>query len=346
MEKTEEKSQLVEQVENVQENEEVKAFDANAFTDEIIETKDDSKKQEETVESKNEVEDSEMTWDDITLEEETQEQEETKEEEDVDWDLEEDLTEAEVKEKVEELEDVKEKVESSEVNWKKVSKELGMKTNSKQEFIDAVNQIIANNTPAVEPKSDSIKMINDLMKLNDRELLSEELKADGMDEYDIDETLDKMEDSGTLKREAVRIKRQLKNALNQEKSRITNSVRNEELERSKALEQNKKDLQKHLKGIDTYFGGKVSQKDKKDLYKYITSGKFNDDIYDSHSNVAEVAWMWRNKEKIKKILFSEGFEKGKAHIFNKITSPSTNRSSRPTTRIKSGTFDPSEFMKE
>jgi len=341
MEKTEEKSQLVEQVENVQENEEVKAFDANAFTDEIIETKDDSKKQEETVESKNEAEDSEMTWDDIALEQEEQETEETKEEE-TDWDLEEDLSESEV----EELEDAKEKVESSEVNWKKVSKELGMKTNSKEEFINAVNQIIANNTPQEDPKSDSIKMIKDLMKLSDRELLSEELKADGMDEYDIDETLDKMEDSGTLKRESVRIKRQLKNALNQEKNRITSSAKNEELERSKALEQNKKDLQKHLKGIDTYFGGKVSQKDKKDLYKYITSGKFNDDIYDSHSNVAEVAWMWRNKEKIKKILFSEGFEKGKAHIFNKISSPSTNRSSRPTTRIKSGTFDPSEFMKE
>ena len=346
MAKTEEKSQLVEQVEEVQEKEEVKSFDANAFTEEVIETKSESKKEEKPMESNNEVEESEMTWDDIDLEEEVSEDEEIKEEEDVDWYLEEDLTDEEVKEKVEELEEAKEKVESSEVDWKKVSKELGMKTNSRQEFIDAVNQIIINNTPKVEPKSDSIKMINDLMKLSDRELLSEELKADGMDEYDIDETLDKMEDSGTLKREAVRIKRQLKNALKQEKKRITSSVENEELERAKALEKNKKDLQKHLKGVDTYFGGKVSQKDKKDLYKYITSGKFNDDIYDSHENVSEIAWMWKNKEKIKKILFSEGFEKGKAHIFNKITSPSTNRSSRPTTRIKSGTFDPSEFMKE
>ena len=262
--------------------------------------------------------------------------------EDEDWDQEE-VTDEEVKET---LEDVKEKVESSEIDWKKVSKELGFNSSSKQEFIDAVNSFIQKNTPKEDVKSDSTKMINDLLKLNDRELLAEELKADGMDEYDIEETLDKMEDSGTLKRESVRIKRQLKNALKQEKTRITETAKKEEQERIKNLEQNKKDLQAHLKSVDSYFGGKVSQKDKKDLYKYITSGKFNDDIYDSHENVAEIAWMWKNKEKIKKILFSEGFEKGKAHIFNKITSPSTNRSSRPTTRIKSGAFDPSEFMKE
>ena len=64
-------------------------------------------------------------------------------------------------------------------------------------------------------------MINDLLKLTDREIMTEELKADGMDEYDIDETLDKMEDSGTLKRESVRIKKQLKNALKQEIGKTT-----------------------------------------------------------------------------------------------------------------------------
>ena len=338
MEKTEEKSQLVEQVENVQEEE--KGFDVNAFTEEVIKKEDKEEVKEETKESVD-VEESEMTWDDISLEEEQKEEEEEVVE-DEDWD-EEEVTDEEVKET---LEDVKEKVESSEIDWKKVSKELGFNSSSKQEFIDAVNGFIQKNTPKEDVKSDSTKMINDLLKLNDRELLAEELKADGMDEYDIEETLDKMEDSGTLKRESVRIKRQLKNALKQEKTRITETAKKEEQERVKNLEQNKKDLQAHLKSVDSYFGGRVSQKDKKDLYKYITSGKFNDDIYDSHENVSEIAWMWKNKEKIKKILFSEGFEKGKAHIFNKITSPSTNRSSRPTTRIKSGTFDPSEFMKE
>ena len=335
MENTEEKSQLVEQVESVQEttDEVIKPFDANAFAEEVIEKVDDgSVKSADQTET--ETADGEMTWDDITLEEEESEEEEEKEIVDEDWD-------------VEEKEESEEETDNKDINWQDVGKSLGLKTGSKEDLINAINEAVNDSKQKPQPvQSDSIKMINDLLKLTDREIMTEELKADGMDEYDIDETLDKMEDSGTLKRESVRIKKQLKNALKQESNRITESKVKEENSRVEALSQNKQDLQKHLKGVDTYFGGKVSGTDKKDLYKYITSGNFNDEIYDSHENVAEVAWMWKNKEKIKKILFSEGFEKGKAHIFNKITSPSTNRANRPNTKIKTGKFDASEFMKE
>ena len=340
MENTEEKSQLVEQVESVQETTEetIKPFDANAFAEEIIEKVDSGENTEEKTEEKKseEVGEGEMTWDDISLEQEQTEESEEEVEVEENWDEEERV----------ESED-SDDTEKSDINWEEVGKSLGLETGSREDLINTINNIVNQNQRQPEqPQSDSIKMINDLLKLSDREIMAEELKADGMDEYDIDETLDKMEDSGALKRESVRIKRQLKNALKQEGERITHTRKQEEQERVETLSRNKEDLQKHLKSVDSYFGGKVSSKDKKDLYKYITSGKFNDDIYDSHENVAEIAWMWRNKEKIKKILFSEGFEKGKAHIFNKITSPSTNRSSRPSTKIKTGKFDASEFMKE
>ena len=158
--------------------------------------------------------------------------------------------------------------------------------------------------------------------------------------------LDKMEDTGILKRESARIKRQLKTALSTEKKKIEEQQINEKKSNDESTANNKQALQSHLKEIDTYFGGRVRESEKKDLYKYITSGKFNDDIYESHANVAEVAWMWKNKERLKKILRTEGFEAGKAHVLNKITSPSTNRTSRPTTKVKDGKVDVTEFMKE
>jgi len=331
MSETEEKSQLLEQVEE-------KTFDASAFTGEEVES---TEQKEDVNEEQEDLEDG--TWDSIQIEEKEQEEEEEVEEKEEDWDIEE--VQEETKEEVEQ----DQQITSKDINWKKVSKELGMEAESKEDFIEVVNSIIENQakeSAAPQPSSDATSMLNGLIALSNRELLAEEMKADGMDEYDIDESLDKMEDSGVLKRESSRIRRQLKTALKNEKQKLQQNAQQGEQDRINHLSQNKKDLQNHLKSVDSYFGGKVSKNEKKNLYKYITSGKFNDDIYDSHENVAEVAWMWRNKEKIKKILFSEGFEKGKAHIFNGITSPSTNRSSKPNLKIKSSKFDINEFIKE
>jgi len=335
MSETEEKSQLVEKVE---EQSEQKSFDVNAFTEEIIEKPKTETEKVEDVQIEDGEDGEDGTWDSIVVENEKEEEEETEEQEtEEDWDVEETVAE----------ESTEESSETDEIDWGKVSKTLGLEAGTKEDFVKSVNEIINQQTPKpTEPTNDSINTLQDLIKLSDRELLAEEMKADGMDEYDIDESLDKMEDSGVMKRESTRIRRQLKTALKNEKQKVIQEKNQTEQERQQNLQQNKKDLQNHLKNVDSYFGGKVSKNEKKNLYKYITSGKFNDDIYASHSNVSEIAWMWRNKEKIKKILFSEGFEKGKAHIFNGITSPSTNRSSKPNLKIKTGKFDVGEFLKE
>ena len=111
MENTEEKSQLVEQVESVQEttDEVIKPFDANAFAEEVIEKVDDGsvKSADQT-----ETEDGEMTWDDITLEEKESEEEEEKEIVDEDWD-------------VEEKEESEEETDNKDINWQDVGKSLG-----------------------------------------------------------------------------------------------------------------------------------------------------------------------------------------------------------------------------
>ena len=56
--------------------------------------------------------------------------------------------------------------------------------------------------------------------MNDRELIGAEMKTDGMEDFEIEEAIDKMEDSGVMKREAYRIRRQLKQAIEQEKTKF------------------------------------------------------------------------------------------------------------------------------
>ncbi len=335
----ENKSQLVEEVEQQTAENEEKQFDAAQFLeDDSVEPVQDEVSEEVSEESVEQDDEDGFSWDSIEIEKDQQveEQEASNNE---DWDIEEE-------EKVESSEEDKEKnIEKSneEVQWDRVAEELGIEGASKEDIINTINEL---SQPKQEIKSDAITAYSNLLKLGDRDLLAEEMKADGMEEYDIEDALDKMEDTGILKRESARIKRQLKGALNTEKKKIEEQQINERKSNDESTAQNKKELQSHLKEINTYFGGRVKESEKKDLYKYIISGKFNDDIYESHANVAEVAWMWKNKERLKKILRTEGFEAGKAHVLNKITSPSTNRTSRPATKIKSGKFDVTEFMKE
>tara|TARA_R100001082_G_scaffold93150_1_gene59913 strand:+ start:3297 stop:4313 length:1017 start_codon:yes stop_codon:yes gene_type:complete len=335
----ENKSQLVEEVEQQTAENEEKQFDAAQFLeDDSVEPVQDEVSQEVSEESVEQDDEDGFSWDSIEIEKD-QQVEEQEASNDEDWDIEEE-------EKVESSEEDKEKnIEKSneEVQWDRVAEELGIEGASKEDIINTINEL---SQPKQEIKSDAITAYSNLLKLGDRDLLAEEMKADGMEEYDIEDALDKMEDTGILKRESARIKRQLKGALNTEKKKIEEQQINERKSNDESTAQNKKELQSHLKEINTYFGGRVKESEKKDLYKYIISGKFNDDIYESHANVAEVAWMWKNKERLKKILRTEGFEAGKAHVLNKITSPSTNRTSRPATKIKSGKFDVTEFMKE
>ena len=331
-----EKSQLVEDIQQETVEAEEQAFDAAKFledeTIEPVETKDSPKSKEDNGEDG-------FAWNSIEIEEDQEVEEEEIEVED-DWDAEEATEETEDTQGDEE-EDITESNE--EIQWERVSEELGIEGASKEEIINAINDL---SSKKEEITNNAIDTYNSLLKLDHRELLAEEMKADGMEEYDIEDALDRMEDSGMLKRESARIKRQLKTALKTEKDKIEDKKVNDKKINDESASKNKAELQTHLKEIDSYFGGRVRESEKKDLYKYITSGKFNNDIYASHANVAEVAWMWKNKERLKKILRTEGFEAGKAHVLNKITSPSTNRTSRPNLKVKDGNFDVTEFMKE
>ena len=244
----------------------------------------------------------------------------------------------------------KEEEQPSDIDWKAVAKSLGLDENTS---VDELKQKLqptqeVKEEKVVEPEmNDNAIRLNDFLKLSDKELLAEEMKADGMAEDKIEEALDKMEDSGLLVREAHRIRRQLQSAIKQEAQQAElQAVEQKKMQKQQA-ETNRKELQTYIKTMEDFMGGKVNNKDKQEAYKYIVSGNMQQDIWKSHTNASEVAMFLLFKDKFAKILRAQGLEDGKASILNKITSPSLKGKSKPTYETKdSSVFDPTAFMKE
>ena len=192
-------------------------------------------------------------------------------------------------------------------------------------------------------KNDTTGKYEGFLKLSDRELLAADMKATGMDEYDVDDSLDRMEDSGMLKHEALKIRKQLKNAIRTETTAAREKKESEAKGKTESQETARKDLQNELKGFKNYLGGKVTVEQRKDLYKYITTGDFNEDIYKSHANVAEAAFLWKNRSQIQNMLKSQGFEDGKGSVLDNLSNRGGRGNSKPKYKAGSG-FDAAAFM--
>jgi hypothetical protein len=344
-----EKSKLVETVEQETQETETKEtktkeassvntipdeFNPLAFTNDVPLEVDESKTQKNEKEINDnseeviEEDDDSFKWEEI----ETDTKEESKEEE-VDWDS------------VDSKTGISENEESSsgqdsELDWGKIGKELGINANSKEDIATALNS----KNPGIN--TESIIQFQKFLSMEDRQLLGEEMKADGMKHDDVEETLDKMEDSGMMKREAHRIRKQLQQAINYEKSSSSEMSQKEQQERTANASNAKKELQTHLKKMDRFMGGKITKDQARKAYSYITSGKMSEDIWKSHDNASEIAMFMLFKDKFMKILRAQGLEDGKASVFNKITSPSLGRNSKPSYKVKKDGFDPGAFMKE
>ena len=333
-------------------SEEVREFNPEAFAglDNLVEQVGQVEEQESTKEEPTAlVEETETTSE--TTEEISQEVEED-DDSDFDWGVEdsEEQTEPEAKEETEEDWDFEEKpeateetteetAESNEVNWDAVAEQLGLEGASKEDIVKALN---SKNEPEV--KNDTITKYEGYLQLTDRELLSADMKATGMDEYDVDDSLDRMEDSGMLKHEALKIRKQLRNAIRSERAAVKQKEESAAQEKIQAQESARKELQAYLKGFNNYLGGKVTVEQRKDLYKYITTGNFNEDIYKSHANVAEAAFLWKNRKQIQKMLRSQGFEDGKGSVLDNLTNKGGRGNSKP--KRKTSGFDASAFMGE
>lgn len=336
-----EESKLVEEVlEETNEATSEVSFDPTSFlgdseTPEVVnQSVDNSEEESEPIqnESTENVDNDDFSWDAVNVEKAAEPEEVKAEEaaEEVDWDEE---------EKVEEPEAAVETT-TQELDWESIGKETGIEASSKEEFIQQVKEAIK---PAVED-NDAIKNLSSFLDMSDRDLVMADMRAAKYSDDDIEDTIDRLDSSGLLKREATLVRQQLTKHIHSEKDRIRQEQAQAEKSKAENALKSRKDLQNFIKNKDNFFGGKVSQKDKKQLYGYITKGKFAQDVFESHANVAEAAFLWQNKEKIFKMIKTQGVEQGKSKVLDGITSPSRGNRSSNSFEAPSKGFDPKKFL--
>ena len=318
-------------------SEEVKEFNPEAFAglDNLVEKVGQVESDEKEEKPTNLLDENSEEVENSTIEDDDQE------ESDFDWSLEEEEKEQQAEEVVDKKEDkASEEEQAPGLNWDNVAEELGLEGASKEDIINAIK---SKNEPL--QTNDTVSKYEGYLNLSDRELLAADMKGSGMDEYDADESLDRMEDSGVLKHEALKIRKQLNNAIRNERVSIKQKEESATQEKSQAQEEARKNLQSELKGFKNYLGGKVTVEQRKDLYKYITTGNFNEDIYKSHANVAEAAFLWKNRKQLQKMLRSQGFEDGKGSVLDNLSNRGGRGNSKPKRNTGTG-FDASAFMGE
>tara|TARA_R100001594_G_scaffold46514_1_gene79574 strand:- start:2543 stop:3550 length:1008 start_codon:yes stop_codon:yes gene_type:complete len=323
-----EKAEETASQEQVESKEEVPSFDPKAFADNETSAKTESKEevkeepQEESEESEENEED-DFVWGSVE-----QEQQEVKEE-DEDWDP------------APKQEEKKESIEEAVYDWEALGKEFGVSAKNEQEFKQAINKALK--TPA--PVNDTIQNLQDYLKLTDKSLVKSDLEASGLQKEEVEDTIGRLQDAGLLKREAIMIRKNLQNYISNEREKLRKTQTRRKQEEEQVNLNTRKSLQKYIKSKEDFFGGKVKTKDKKELYNYITSGNFAEEVYSDVANVADAAFLWKYKDKIFKMLRGQGMEKGKASVLNKITNPDLGRRSQHVDVKKKSGFDPVEFMK-
>tara|TARA_R100000654_G_scaffold16524_4_gene34652 strand:- start:244 stop:1278 length:1035 start_codon:yes stop_codon:yes gene_type:complete len=342
-----EESKLVDEVvetPSTETTESKEVFNPLAFAgDEVYNPNDDKteaveEKQDEVEETKTEdteQDDDGFSWDKV----EVDGQEDTQEEE-YDWD-------GTAGQKQEE------KPAETELDWNKFGKELGIETASKEDFVNAINALQKNAQQEQNPQaqknatvSDQVAELKSYLNYSDRDLVAEELKADGIEDSEIEESLDKLEDSGMMKMKAKSIRRVINNAIDQQTTYAQQQAQQNEEQRKQAAEQAKKQLKEQIKNMNEFMGGKVTKKQKEEVYRYAT-GDLMKDIYANHANVADVAMFMLYRKQIEKILRSQGLEDGKAAIMDSIVSPNLNTGKgKSNFKVKSSKFDPKAFMSE
>ena len=334
------------------------------LVDEVVETTESKEVKEEyntlafnaEESSYGETEEKEETTEEVEVKEEKTEEVEAKEEEKEQeegwaWDSEDTETKAKEEEDDYNWDEVEEKVEEAPtkedaLTWAKVGKELGIEINSKDEFMKVLNDYATQLQSQQDPANNQTAELRGYLNYNDRDLVAEELKADGIEASEIEESLDKLEDSGMLKMKAKSIRRTINNAIDQQTDATKNKVAQEDNQRKESAKQAKEKLKSEIKNMKEFMGGKVTKKQKEEVYRYATNNMMKD-IYASHANVADVAMFMLYRKQIEKILRSQGLEDGKAAIMDSIVSPNLNNGkSKSNFKVKSGKFDPSAFMSE
>ena len=310
---------------------EIDAFDPQAFLqgDSLEETKEEVK--EEVKE-----EDDAAAWPDIDGSSETVKEE----------------VKGETKEEVKE----EEKNSLDPEQFKLFTNELGIEAESIDDIKNALEKITKENKELKEagiPK-ESNKKVEDLenfSKLDDESLVRKSYEADGLTGEKLENVIDRLLDSGMMDIEALKIRNNIDKAIQGERLNIEEAKKSEVAKQQQERQDAVESFSKFMQSTDTLFDFKLTGNPdnlpnvRKNHIEYVTSGKYISEITSDEKSLAESAWLWRNRETLKKAMINNGRQNGRKEILDQINKPESSKPQRFTNPQNPGEFNPKEFMK-
>jgi len=259
--------------------------------------------------------------------------------------------------KTEESKEVNKEVDNKEISisedqFSYVANELNLKAKNINELKESLTDIVNENKRLKEnyPKTnEKIGNYKKLLNLEDKDLVTENLKVDGFEGKELENAIERYLDNDILDIEAKKIRNTLNSAIDFEKKELINAEANEIAKQNQEREDGIRELNSYLGSTDQMFGFKMATSDKvdnvrKDHEEYITSGNYLNEITSSSSSLAESAWLWRNRETILKAMRNQGFNSGRADIIKEIGNPDANAGTRTFADPSTGEgFDPGKF---
>jgi hypothetical protein len=225
--------------------------------------------------------------------------------------------------------------------WESVAESLGIDADDYESFIDTLKsqQKLAEKGVTNE----RIDTFNNLIKLDDESLMRKELKARGFNEEEIEDEIDILIENNTIRSKAREVRKELESIVETEKANAAKPAPQSDAMQQQELEEAREELETFMSKTDNMFGGKINSKQKEEHVDYISSGAFFEEVTDNPESMAQAAWLWKYKDQILKGMKSNGFEKGKSAILDRMTNPETVRKTNipdPAT----GEFNPNRFL--
>lgn len=239
--------------------------------------------------------------------------------------------------------------------FKAFATEIGLEVTSPKELKEAIIKLeeeLDSYRNGVETKNvtnDKITRLSNLKAKTDEELLRLDLAQQKFTEEEIQESIDTYMDNGLLKIEAKKIRATIDKAINAEQENITKSKLETESMTQKQQEESVIALKEHIGKTETMFGLKMAKdaaslvKVQEGHFKYISSGKFLEEITKDSDSLSQVAWLWKNREVIMRAKANAGVQKGREEILNDIGNVDVANVNRFKGPKDSDGFDPKKF---
>lgn len=243
---------------------------------------------------------------------------------------------------------------NTEPNYEEFFKDVGLEVKTKEEFKEIYKSLQEENDflkKGYPEKNEKIDNLENLIKLEDKELVERSLIADGFEGVELENAMERMLDNDMIDIEAKKVRNTLNKAIVSEKETIMDSKRSETAKQEKDREESIKSLNDYLNSTEKMFGFKIASTPekaneiRKSHQEYIVSGKFLQDITQTEKSLADCAWLWANKDVILKAMQTKGFNSGRKDVLNQIGNPDVDANSRTFADPKGdGEFNPNKFM--